>query len=242
MVELQGVGKNYGSVAALHPTDLRFEEGKTTALIGPSGCGKSTLLNLILGLVEPSSGRVLIDGRPVGTEDLLEVRRKTGYVIQDGGLFPHLTAGENVSLLSRTLGESNDTSRLSELTKLVRISNELLSRYPAELSGGQRQRVGLMRALLRGPRLLLLDEPLAALDPMVRAELQTDLKRIFAELKTTVILVTHDMGEAAYLADTIVLLRDGRVVQSGTLEDFQQRPKEPFVTEFLSAQRSLVAL
>lgn len=242
MVELQGLGKSYGSHVALHPTDLTFESGRTTALIGPSGCGKSTLLNLIIGLSEPTSGRVLVDGQAVRPENLLDTRRKTGYVIQDGGLFPHLTAEQNITLLSKSLGEPSDTERLSELAELVRIPKEMLARYPGELSGGQRQRVALMRALMRSPSLLLLDEPLAALDPMVRADLQTDLKSIFTELRTTVILVTHDMAEAAYLSDTIVLLRDGRVVQQGTLQDFQQRPREPFVTEFLNAQRSLVAL
>ncbi len=300
MVELQGVSKNYDGVVALRPTDLQFAEGKTTALIGPSGCGKSTLLRLIIGLISPSSGQVLFDGAQVGPGNLLEVRRKTGYVIQDGGLFPHLTARDNVQLVAKlVLDESHPremagalgdqakmkneaiqdavrgallggqqgrsqvsgiadpvgaessrslekygaiSTRVEELAEVVRIPKDLLSRFPGELSGGQRQRIGLMRALMLKPKVLLLDEPLAALDPMVRSALQTDLKRIFQELGATVILVTHDMGEAAYLGDTIVLLREGQIVQQGTLEDFQQRPKEQFVDEFLNAQRSLVAL
>ena len=244
MVELRGVSKNYDGVVALRPTDLQFADGKTTALIGPSGCGKSTLLRLIIGLISPSSGQVLFGGAPVGPSNLLEVRRETGYVIQDGGLFPHLTAFDNVALVAREQGQDATAieSRIKDLAAFVRIPSELLTRYPAELSGGQRQRVGLMRALMLKPKVLLLDEPLAALDPMVRAGLQTDLKTIFKELNATVILVTHDMGEAAYLGDTIVLLREGQIVQQGTLEDFQQRPKEQFVDEFLNAQRSLVAL
>jgi len=244
MVELRGASKSYGSTVALHPTDLSFAIGQTTALIGPSGCGKSTLLRLIIGLIQPTSGQVVFDGKPVGEDNLLEIRRSTGYVIQDGGLFPHLTAEENVSLVARMMEMDSGKiqTRIDELSALVRIPRDLLSRYPGELSGGQRQRISLMRALMLSPKVLLLDEPLAALDPMVRAALQTDLKRIFEELGTTVILVTHDMGEAAYLGQTIVLLREGKIVQIGKLEDFQKAPKEPFVTEFLNAQRSLVAL
>lgn len=244
MVELRGASKSYGSTVALHPTDLAFEEGKTTALIGPSGCGKSTLLRLILGLVPTSGGQVLFDGHPVREDDFIDIRRKTGYVIQDGGLFPHLTAENNVTLMARML-EMDATAiskRVGELADLVRISKDLLPRFPGELSGGQRQRISLMRALMLSPKVLLLDEPLAALDPMVRSALQTDLKRIFEELGATVILVTHDMGEAAYLGETIVLMREGKIVQMGKLEDFQKAPKEPFVTEFLNAQRSMVAI
>jgi len=140
------------------------------------------------------------------------------------------------------VSESKVDKRTGELSSLVRLPSDLLSRYPGELSGGQRQRVSLMRALMLEPKVLLLDEPLAALDPMVRSALQEDLKRIFQEVGTTVILVTHDMGEAAYLGQTIVLLREGKIVQIGTLEDFQKSPKESFVSEFLTAQRSLVAL
>ena len=259
MVELRGVSKSFGSTVALQPTDLAFTPGQTTALIGPSGCGKSTLLRLIIGLIEPTSGQVFFDGKVVGN-NLIPIRRETGYVIQDGGLFPHLTAEQNVTLVANVALQDkaysaqmtrdpvtpsdvrNIQQRVKELANLVRISSDLLSRYPGELSGGQRQRVSLMRALMLNPQVLLLDEPLAALDPMVRSALQSDLKRIFEELGTTVILVTHDMGEAAYLGQTIVLLREGKIVQIGTLEDFQKNPKEPFVTEFLNAQRSLVAL
>jgi osmoprotectant transport system ATP-binding protein len=244
MVELRRASKSYGSTAALHPTDLQFADGQTTALIGPSGCGKSTLLRLIIGLIEPTSGQVLFDGKAVTDANVLDIRRRTGYVIQDGGLFPHLTCEDNVTLVARMIEADpvKISKRVAELSELVRIPKDLLSRFPAELSGGQRQRVSLMRALVLEPKVLLLDEPLAALDPMVRAALQTDLKRIFQELGTTVILVTHDMGEAAYLGQTIVLLREGKIVQIGKLEDFQKAPKEPFVTEFLNAQRSLVAL
>jgi osmoprotectant transport system ATP-binding protein len=243
MIELQGVSKRYGDNVALHPTDLKIEAGKTTALIGPSGCGKSTILRLIVGLIEADTGQILFDGGPIGT-DLLAQRRRMGYVIQDGGLFPHLTAEGNVLLLGRHLKQSpNDMrKRLDDLCELTHFPKDGLTRYPVELSGGQRQRVGLMRALMLQPELLLLDEPLGALDPLVRHSLQTDLKEIFGRLSQTVLMVTHDMAEAAYLADEIVLLMEGRIVQKGTLEDLRETPANAKVTEFLNAQRSLVLL
>jgi len=231
-------------MTALHPTNLTVEEGKTLALIGPSGCGKSTILRLIIGLLSPSSGEILLNGMPVVPANMRQLRRKMGYVIQDGGLFPHLTAAENVTLMARHTGMALAavTDRLGELCELTRFPVEAANRYPVELSGGQRQRVGLMRALMLDPEVLLLDEPLGALDPMVRADLQADLKTIFKRLGKTVVLVTHDMGEAGYLADTIVLMREGAIVQQGTLESLRDQPAEPFVSEFLNAQRSLVQL
>lgn len=244
LVRLNGAGRKYGDTWALHPTDLIFDPGKTTVLIGPSGCGKSTLLRLVVGLLTPSAGEVTFDGAPLTESTLIPLRRRMGYVIQDGGLFPHLTAGGNVALMARQVGKSEAEirPRLTELCALTRFPESGLDRYPAELSGGQRQRVGLMRALMLQPEVLLLDEPLGALDPMVRASLQTDLKEIFDKLNQTVILVTHDMGEAGYLGDRIVLMRDGGVVQSGTLAALRDTPADPFVTEFLNAQRSLVKL
>jgi len=244
MIELRGVSKTFRETTALHPTDLTAEPGKTTVLIGPSGCGKSTLLRLIVGLLEPSSGSLLFEGVPIALNKRQEQRRRMGYVIQDGGLFPHLTAEQNVTFMARHLKwpEEQIRPRLAELRRLTSFPEDGLKRYPVELSGGQRQRVSLMRALMLNPDVLLLDEPLGALDPMVRAGLQTDLKAIFQELGQTVILVTHDMGEAGYLGDKIVLMRDGAVVQEGNLDDLRERPAAPFVTEFLNAQRSLVQL
>lgn len=241
-IVLRGVSKRYDGHFALQPTDLAIESGLTTALIGPSGCGKSTILRLIVGLIDASSGRIEIEGNAVAPQTVQGLRRRMGYVIQDGGLFPHLTAAQNVSLMARHLGkpEAECTARLAELSDLTRFPKEALGRYPAELSGGQRQRVSLMRALMLDPDVLLLDEPLGALDPMVRASLQTDLKEIFARLRKTVVLVTHDMAEAGYLGDAIVLMRDGHIVQKGSLVDLEERPAEPFVTEFMSAQRRVL--
>jgi osmoprotectant transport system ATP-binding protein len=240
LVELIGVSKSFGGTIGLHPTDLAFQPGLTTALIGPSGCGKSTLLRLIIALLWPERGRVLFDQKDVTEANAQEVRRRIGYLIQEGGLFPHLTARANVLLMSRHLGRdvSQMQQRLDELCALSRFPREALDRYPAELSGGQRQRVSLMRALMLAPEVLLLDEPLGALDPLVRSALQRDLKEIFGRLKQTAILVTHDMGEAAYLADEIVLMNEGRIVQRGTAADLRDRPADPFVSEFINAQRS----
>ena len=163
-----------------------------------------------------------------------------GYVIQEGGLFPHLTAQQNVTLVARYLNWSSDKidHRLSQLASLVQLNPDSLSRYPAELSGGQRQRVSLMRALMLDPDVLLLDEPLGSLDPMIRFDLQNDLRKIFQQLHTTVVLVTHDLSEAAFFADHIVLLKDGKIVQRGSLRDLIDAPADPFVESFIRAQRS----
>ena len=240
LIELVGVSKSFGGTAALHPTDLAFPPGLTTALIGPSGCGKSTLLRLIIALLKPDTGKVTFDDLEVTETSAQQVRRRVGYVIQEGGLFPHLTARANVLLLSRHLGRpaSKMEERLEQLCALSRFPRNGLDRYPAELSGGQRQRVSLMRALMLSPEVLLLDEPLGALDPLVRSSLQKDLKEIFARLKQTAVLVTHDMGEAAYLADEIVLMNEGRIVQRGTVVDLRDHPASAFVSEFINAQRS----
>lgn len=242
MIELKEVSKKYGDRLALHPTSIAFQSGKTTALIGPSGCGKSTLLRLIMGLIRPTSGQVLIDGQPAS--NWTETRRKMGYVVQDGGLFPHLTAFQNVTVMARHLGQSKEKieAKVKELSDLTRFPQDGLSRFPGELSGGQRQRVSLMRALMMEPEVLLLDEPLGALDPMVRSGLQSDLKDIFQRLNQTVIFVTHDMAEAGFLADELILLNEGEIVQKGSLQDLRDHPATEFVKAFLNAQRSLVAL
>ena len=240
VIALEGVAKRYGERLALAPTTLRIPERASLALVGPSGCGKSTILRLTLGLLAPDEGRVFVGGVHVTSDTAISVRRRTGYVIQDGGLFPHLTATENVTLLARHLrwSPSRIAARLADLAALVRLDEHLLRHYPAELSGGQRQRVGIMRALMLDPQFLLLDEPMGALDPIVRAVLQDDLKRIFAELGKTVLLVTHSLDEASYLGDEVALMREGRVVQRGSLRELVDSPADPFVREFVNAQRS----
>jgi len=244
LVKLVNVSKHYADAAALHPTNLSIEHGKTTVLIGPSGCGKSTLLRLIIRLIQPDSGSIMFEGEPITPDNIDMLRRRIGYVIQEGGLFPHLTARANVVLMARHVGRSQEEMqpRLQELCDLTRFSENLLSRYPVELSGGQRQRVSLMRALMLSPELLLLDEPLGALDPLVRASLQKDLKEIFARLQETVVFVTHDLAEAIYFGDEIVLMNEGRVIQKGAVTDLRDNPADPFVSEFINAQRGLVSL
>lgn len=240
MLTLDNVSKRFGRTQALHEVSLRIEPARTTVLIGPSGCGKSTLLRLMIGLLRPDTGTVRFDGTSLHAADLQAVRHRMGYVIQEGGLFPHLTARANVGLLPRHLGWPAERfdARLRELAELVHLPVERLDAYPAQLSGGQRQRVGLMRALVLDPDVLLLDEPLGALDPMIRSDLQHDLRTIFRRLEKTVVLVTHDMGEAAFLANTIVLLREGVIVQEGPLHALTETPAAPFVTRFIRAQRS----
>ena len=239
MLHLRDISKSYDGQPALSPTDLHIASGSTTVLIGPSGCGKSTLLRLIVGLVRPDSGTVTFRGEPMSAQNILLARQRMGYVIQEGGLFPHMRVRDNVTLMARYLRRDTGwiEARLEELTDLVHLSMHLMDRYPSELSGGQRQRVSLMRALMLDPELLLLDEPLGALDPMIRYQLQQELRAIFAGLGKTVVMVTHDIAEAAFFADKLVLLRSGRIIQQGSIAELARSPADPFVTEFINAQR-----
>lgn len=240
MFDLRQVHKSFQGKTALAGIDLTVEPGRTTVLIGPSGCGKSTLLRLLIGLAEPDSGTLLLDGEPLLSTTIRRQRLRMGYVIQQGGLFPHLTARGNVTLLTDHLGwdARRTEARLEQLVALTHFPIDGLDRYPSELSGGQNQRVALMRALMLDPEVLLLDEPLGALDPMVRFELQQDLKEVFAALGKTVVMVTHDLAEAAFLGHRIVLMRAGRILQSGSLAQMIAKPAEPFVEQFIRAQRS----
>ncbi len=234
-----GAARSFAEGSRVGPIDLSIAAASTTVLLGPSGCGKTTLLRMLNGLVRPDEGSVEVLGELVTPERLESLRRRMGYVIQEGGLFPHLTARENAALLARHLGRDSATidARIDELCALARLAPALLDRLPGELSGGQRQRVALVRALVLEPALLLLDEPLGALDPMVRADLQDDLRSIFRSVGTTVVMVTHDLDEAAHFADTLVLLEGGRMVQRGSLAELEEAPADPFVERFLSAQR-----
>lgn len=240
MLQLVGVSKSYGSTPALGRVDLVVPAGRTTVLIGPSGCGKSTLLRLMAGLLQPDSGSISFEGVLLTPDNARALRRRIGFVVQDGGLFPHLTARGNVTLMARHLGWSRPRidERLAELMALTRFPSELLDQYPVQLSGGQRQRVSLMRALMLDPSLLLLDEPLGALDPLIRSELQADLRGIFQTLHKTVVLVTHDLGEAGFLGDTLVLMQAGRIVQQDAFAKLIEAPADEFVTRFINAQRA----
>lgn len=238
MLALEGVHKSYRGSEVLHGVDLRLDVG-TTVVIGPSGSGKSTLLRLLAGLELPDAGRVIVGSEDLAPENLIAHRRRLGYVIQEGGLFPHLTARQNVMLMARSLKRDPRWigERVGRLTALTHLDEALLDRYPGELSGGERQRIALIRALMLEPEILLLDEPLGALDPLVRFELMPELASIFESLGNTVVFVTHDLDEAAYFADRLVLLHDGIVGQSGSFEDLLERPANDYVREFIRAQR-----
>ncbi|MDH5406397.1 MAG: ATP-binding cassette domain-containing protein [Candidatus Aminicenantes bacterium] len=238
MITIERLQKTYNKFT-LSINFIHFEETRTTVIIGPSGCGKSTLLRLIAYLIKPDAGKILIDGIELDAASSRQAKKRMGYVIQEGGLFPHMTAEENVVLVARRMGwdAQKMAHRLHELCEITSISPDLLHRFPLELSGGQRQRISLMRALMLDPPILLMDEPLGALDPIVRVKLQSDLKKIFQRLKKTVLFVTHDVSEAAYFGDEIVLISNGSVVQKGTISDLLKTPKNAFVTSFIRAQR-----
>ncbi|HKX77024.1 MAG TPA: ATP-binding cassette domain-containing protein [Novosphingobium sp.] len=236
--ELDGVAVRFGSVEALAPTSLTVAAGETMVLLGPSGSGKSTLLRTLIGL-SPFTGRLRFEGGDV--TDWRAVRPCLGYVIQDGGLFPHLTAQGNVALMARELGwsQARVEGRMAELAALAGLDPDQLGRYPTELSGGQRQRVALMRALMLDPQVLLLDEPLSALDPITRVRLAGELREIIARLGKTVVIVTHSLGEARFFGGTALLMRDGAIVQQGAVDEMEAHPADAFVSEFIAAEKAL---
>ncbi|NIO41722.1 MAG: ATP-binding cassette domain-containing protein [Burkholderiales bacterium] len=240
MLSVHDISKRLDGRQVLQPVTHRFLPGCTTAVVGPSGCGKTTLLRLLLGLLQPDTGAVLYDGVELTPGNAAQMRLRVGYVIQEGGLFPHLCARDNITLMADYLGHRRKdvASRVIELANLMHISPDMLARFPKALSGGQRQRIALMRSLMLDPPMLLMDEPLGALDPMIRFDLQNELKDIFARLNKTVVLVTHDMHEAAHFADQIVLMHEGNIVQTGSFDELLSAPRQPFVTEFIRAQRA----
>lgn len=240
MIELRGLGKRYGARAAVEGLDLCVETGEFLVLAGPSGCGKTTTLTMINRLVEPTSGTVLIDGTDTRDYDPVDLRRQIGFVFQDVGLFPHMTVAENVGIVLRLLHrESGEIdARADELLDLVRlVPARFRQAMPSDLSGGQRQRVGVARALAARSRIMLMDEPFGAIDPLLRDELASDYRRIHDELGLTTIFVTHDMTEAVLLADRIALMRDGRLVQAGTPRELLSRPADEFVRAMAETPR-----
>lgn len=235
---LAGLSKEFGQVNVLKDINLQMGAGEVHVLLGPSGCGKTTLLRLICGLTQSTRGEIRVLGRSIEDYADTDLASTFGYVIQEGGLYPHMTARDNILLplrLKRAL-TSEDSDYLKELTELVHLEEDQLNRHPKELSGGQRQRVALLRGLIRKTPILLLDEPMSALDPLVRAHLQKELKEIFLKFKLTVVLVTHDLREASYLGDQIHLMYEGQVIQSGSFTELKNRPSHGFVQEFIEAQ------
>lgn len=238
LIELVGVGKTFQGKIAVSDLNLTIPRGGTTVLIGPSGSGKSTVLRLLNGLIEPESGDVLFGSVRLTGENVRPIRRRMGYMVQSGGLFPHLTCRQNIELAARHFGMTSPAraERLAELAALTRYPEDALDRFPSRISGGQRQRAALMRALFLDPEVLLLDEPLGALDPLVRRDLSEDLRSIFLTLSKTVVFVTHDMAEAAFFGDMVVLMSEGQIAQKGTIRDLRDRPATPFVRDFLRAE------
>lgn len=238
MINFENVTKRYDSIVAVNDVSCEFARGQTHILLGSSGCGKTTLLRLVLGLIPPDEGWVRVDGRAMSSLTRVELIAEMGYVVQEGGLFPHLTARQNVSLAAeaQVWPAMRVADRIAELVGLVGFDDSIMSKFPVELSGGQRQRVSLMRALMLNPPILLLDEPLGSLDPLVRDDLQQQLREIFKQLQKTVMVVTHDIREAAVLGDTVTLMTEGCIVQHGSFHDLATNPASDFVTAFLRAQ------
>ena len=241
MLTLQNIYKTFAGRLVLTDVNLTVPKGATHALIGSSGSGKTTLLRVTLGLIPFDKGYVKINDQALLSFSPVEWADRIGYVPQDGGLFPHISGFENVCLIAKLRGwnQQKIESRVEELRKLVGLEAPMLGRFPFELSGGQQQRVAIMRAAMMDPAVMLLDEPMAALDPLIRRSLQQELKSIFQRLGKTVLLVTHDLGEAVFLAEQITLLHEGRIVQTGTYRDLLLNPADLFVTAFINAQRTL---
>ncbi|MEC1545005.1 choline ABC transporter ATP-binding protein OpuBA [Bacillus halotolerans] len=240
MLTLKNVSKTYkGGKKAVNSVNLEIEKGEFICFIGPSGCGKTTTMKMINRLIEPSAGQIFIDGENMMEQDPVELRRKIGYVIQQIGLFPHMTIQQNISLVPKLLKwpEQQRKERARELLKLVDMGPEYLDRYPHELSGGQQQRIGVLRALAAEPPLILMDEPFGALDPITRDSLQEEFKKLQKTLHKTIVFVTHDMDEAIKLADRIVILKGGEIVQIGTPDDILRNPANAFVEEFIGKER-----
>jgi len=240
MIEIQRLSKLFGDVMAVDDVSLSVEPGQLLVLLGSSGSGKTTTLKMVNRLIEPTAGTVLIDGQDVGSLEPHELRRRIGYVFQKVGLFPHMTVAQNIAITPSLLGweRRRMEERVDELLELVELDpGALRGRRPAELSGGQQQRVGVARALAAEPRLMLLDEPFGALDPLTRDRLQQSFSRIRRQLGLTAIFVTHDMVEALLLGDRIAVMQAGRLVQLGTPRELVLQPADAYVERLMDTPR-----
>jgi osmoprotectant transport system ATP-binding protein len=240
MIEVQNAAKHYGDVVAVHDISFHVAPGELLVLLGTSGCGKTTTLKMINRLMAPTRGAIHVDGKDILSMDAVELRRGIGYVFQGIGLFPHMTVGKNVAMVPKLCGWKPDRirARIDELLDLVGLPpDQFRDRMPGELSGGQRQRVGFARALAVGPRVMLLDEPFGALDPLTRSTLQDEFRRIQKKLNLTAGMVTHDMTEALLLADRIAVMNEGRIVRLGTPHELLTDPQDPFVDALMQTPR-----
>ncbi len=240
MIEFVNVKKKFKDKMVLKNISIKIEEGKLVVFIGASGCGKTTTLKMINRLIKPSSGRIYINGEDIEKKDVIKLRRNMGYVIQQTGLLPHMTVKENIELIPKI--EKCDPKELQEKTyrlmDMVGLDpDEFLDRYPVELSGGQQQRVGVARAFATEPDIILMDEPFSALDPITRVGLQDELVNLQAQLKKTIVFVTHDMDEAIKIADMICIMKDGEILQYDTPENILKNPKDEFATHFVGKNR-----
>jgi osmoprotectant transport system ATP-binding protein len=244
MLKFENVSKIYsGGKKAVDGINLDIKKGEFVVFIGPSGCGKTTTMKMINRLVRPSEGKIYVNGQNVMEKNIVELRRSIGYVIQQIGLFPHMTIRENIALVPKLLKwpKTNQTARAEELLQLVNMPPEFLDRYPYELSGGQQQRIGVLRALAAEPPLILMDEPFGALDPITRDSLQAEFKNLQKTLGKTIVFVTHDMDEAIKLADRIVILKDGKIIQQGSPDEILLHPANEFVENFIGKDRLMQA-
>lgn len=243
MVVFEKVSKVYtNGTVAVNNLDLTIEKGELVVLIGPSGCGKTTTLKMVNRLIEPTSGKILVGGKDIHKENPVQLRRRIGYVIQQIGLFPHMTIAQNIGLVPKLLGMNLQkiNQKVDQLLEMVALDPKLYrDRYPKQLSGGEQQRVGVLRALAADPDVILMDEPFGALDPISREQLQDELKKLQASVQKTIIFVTHDMDEALKLADRIVLMKNGNIVQVGEPEELIRNPVNDFVREFIGEKHTL---
>lgn len=240
MIEFRNVKKSYKSNIILENFNLNIDSGDLVVLIGSSGCGKTTLLKMINRLIETTSGEILVNGKNIKEEDPIKLRRSIGYVIQQTGLFPHMTVKENIEIIPKLIGKADGVieKKTNELLNMVGLDPEQFSdRYPVELSGGQQQRVGVARAFATDAEIILMDEPFSALDPITRTELQEELFNIQREYKKTIVFVTHDMDEAINLADKICILKEGEILQYDTPENILKNPAGPYVEDFVGKNK-----
>ncbi|WP_214700167.1 ABC transporter ATP-binding protein [Exiguobacterium sp. s57] len=240
MIEFKQVKKMFKSTTVLKEMSLTINKGELVVFIGPSGCGKTTSLKMINRLIEPTEGTIIVNGQDTRKMDSIELRRQMGYVIQQTGLFPHMTIRENIQLIASIEGhaEQEMDARTEHLLRMVGLEpDQFIDRYPSELSGGQQQRIGFARALMNDPEVILMDEPFSALDPVTRNDLQEELFNLQEEVKKTIVFVTHDMDEAIKLADRICIMRDGEIVQFDTPEQILRNPQDEYVESFIGKNR-----